>query len=124
MSAIMETFSNRLRILRIEKGLNQENLAKILGLSVSGYAKIERGETKVSLTRVEQIAQVLKIDISTLLELNNQFVFNNNGTTSTANVGHNSVVYHQFDQTIIEGLMTRLSNYESELNELKGKIKK
>jgi len=39
-----------------------------MNMSVNGYAKIERGETKLRLDKLEQIAQILDIDIVELIQ--------------------------------------------------------
>jgi transcriptional regulator with XRE-family HTH domain len=77
---------DKLKFLRTFKGWSQEELANKLGLSVNGYAKIERGESEVNLTRLEQIAETLGTDLTQLLSLNEGSVFNvmDNCTTSVA----------------------------------------
>lgn len=42
-------------------------------MSVSSYAKIERGETDVNLSRLLEIAESMDIDLSQLFEMNNVF---------------------------------------------------
>ena len=42
-------------------------MAEKLSMSISGYSKIERGETKVNLQRLQQIAEVLNINIFDLI---------------------------------------------------------
>ena len=61
---------NKIRAIRILKGWSQEDAATKLGIAVNSYAKIERGETDVNLSRLAQIAEMLEIDLSQLLELN------------------------------------------------------
>ncbi len=58
------------------KGWTQEDAARELGIAVSSYAKIERGESDVHVSRLAQIAQVFEIKLSELLELNGQTAFN------------------------------------------------
>lgn len=38
-------------------------MAKSLGLSITGYGKIERDEVDISLNRLEDIAKVLDVNI-------------------------------------------------------------
>ena len=66
----------KLKFLRTFKGWSQEELADKLGLSVNGYAKIERGETDMNLSRQEQIAEALGVELTQLLNLNEGNVFN------------------------------------------------
>lgn len=43
-------------------------MAEKLNMSLNGYAKIERGETKLYLDKLEQIAQVFDIDVVELMQ--------------------------------------------------------
>lgn len=58
----------QIRIIRQAKGLTQENMADLLSMSSSGYAKIERGESDISTSRLLKISKVLEIRASVLLE--------------------------------------------------------
>lgn len=46
----------------------QEQMAEKLNISLNGYAKIERGESKIYLEKLEQIAQVVDIDFVELMQ--------------------------------------------------------
>ncbi|AKD58382.1 helix-turn-helix domain-containing protein [Spirosoma radiotolerans] len=68
----MSTFTNRgpaekIRLQRLQRGLSQENMADLLGLSTTAYGDIERGKTDLTLSRLTQIANVLAISPLTLL---------------------------------------------------------
>jgi DNA-binding helix-turn-helix protein len=43
-------------------------MAEKLNMSLNGYAKIERGESKIYLDKLEQIAQVFDIDVIELMQ--------------------------------------------------------
>jgi transcriptional regulator with XRE-family HTH domain len=60
---VKNTISYRIRKLREAKDLSQENVAFELGLSRSGYNKIETGATDPSAKRLLQIAEVLEVDV-------------------------------------------------------------
>jgi len=66
----------KIRLVRQLKGWSQEDVASKLGMSPNGYGSIERGETDVNLSRLEQIAQMFGIKLSDLLELTEKNVFN------------------------------------------------
>ncbi len=57
----------KIRSMRQQQGWSQEEMADKLNMSVSGYAHIERGETDVQLSRLEQIAKVFGMDLLELL---------------------------------------------------------
>ena len=66
----------KIGLLRKIKGWSQEDMADKLQMSVHGYANIERGETDVQLSRLEQISQVLGVEIQDLFGMNDKMVLN------------------------------------------------
>jgi transcriptional regulator with XRE-family HTH domain len=65
-----------IRFMRIYKDWTQETMANKLGISTLAYAKIERGETDINLSRLQQIAEVMEIDLAQLFGLNDKNVLN------------------------------------------------
>ncbi len=57
----------KIKFMRQVKELSQEQMAEKLGLSLNGYAKIERGETNPPLPRIKQIADVFEMDFMELV---------------------------------------------------------
>jgi transcriptional regulator with XRE-family HTH domain len=57
-----------------------------MGLTTNGYGKIERGESSITLDRLEQIAQVLEVSTLDILQFDDNFVYNittmNNSATN------------------------------------------
>ena len=51
-------------------------MASELGMSLSGYSKIERDEVDLTLSRIQQIAQVLEVDMSQILDFDATQIFN------------------------------------------------
>ncbi len=66
----------KIRFLRQAKGWSQEEVAGKLKMSQNGYGCIERGETDVNLSRLEQIADLFEIKLSELLGLDEKNIFN------------------------------------------------
>ncbi|MDD2814756.1 MAG: helix-turn-helix domain-containing protein [Thiotrichaceae bacterium] len=58
----------KMNLVRTLRGWSQEEMAEKLNMSVTGYAKIERGETKLHIPRLEKIADVLGIELKDLFE--------------------------------------------------------
>lgn len=54
--------------LRKKKGFSQKDLAKKLNIAPYNYGKVERGETKLTVDRLDQIAQVLGVHISSFFD--------------------------------------------------------
>lgn len=81
--------NEKVRLFRELNQWSQEEMAERMNMSVAGYAKIERGETNISLHKLKQIASVLQIDLWDLVSThdsgvilvggeNNQNHFRNN----------------------------------------------
>ena len=60
--------NEKIRKIREAKDWSQEQMAEKLDMSLNGYAKIERGESKIYLDKLEQIAQVFDIDVIELMQ--------------------------------------------------------
>ena len=61
--------NEKIKFLRESKHLSQEEMANKLGMSTNGYAKIERGETRLNIPKLEQIVNILDMDIIELHRL-------------------------------------------------------
>ena len=78
--------NEKIRQLREQHKLSQENMADKLGMSVTGYGKIERGEVRSNLSRLEQISEVFNMDICELLSMGGaEKVYFNNTVTESSN---------------------------------------
>lgn len=56
-----------IKMIRELNGLSRSQLAALIGMSDNGLGKIERGETRISLQRLEQIADALKVTVHDLM---------------------------------------------------------
>jgi transcriptional regulator with XRE-family HTH domain len=65
----------KIHFFRQRRKWSQEEMAARLGISTNGYAKIERGESDISLTRLKQIAKVLEIELVELFNFGEKNVF-------------------------------------------------
>lgn len=91
----METFSKKIgakiRDYRLLKKLSSKNFAGKLGMSVSGLAKIERGETDMSISRIEQIATLLEVSFKDILfDKEGNHFDNQHGVTNATLIGTNN----------------------------------
>lgn len=71
--------ANNIKKFRELKGLGRKEMAAELKLSLSAYSKLERGEVDLTLSRIQQIAQILGIDITQLLNFDVSQVINVSG---------------------------------------------
>ncbi len=59
-------FGKRVRELRKEKGISQENLALMSGIDRSYMGKIERGEFNITLIKIFLISDALEVHVTDL----------------------------------------------------------
>jgi transcriptional regulator with XRE-family HTH domain len=65
---ISHVFGERIRHLRTEKGLSQEQLAELADLHRTFIGRIERGETNVTLENIKKLSRGLRVHIAKLFE--------------------------------------------------------
>jgi transcriptional regulator with XRE-family HTH domain len=68
---ILVKFGQRVRELRKEKNLSQEELSFKAGVHRTYIGMIERGEKNITLVNIEKIAKALVISIDNLLYFDN-----------------------------------------------------
>lgn len=67
---------DNIKKLRELKNITREKMASDLELTPSGYSKIERNETDITISRIEQIAQILNVDLGQILNFDTSQIFN------------------------------------------------
>lgn len=63
---------NRIKEHRKKRGFSYETMAHEMNTSTAAYRKIEMNQTKLTLERLYQIAQILDVSVSNLLDLQNK----------------------------------------------------
>ncbi len=66
----MSKYIQKIKQLRIEKNLSQEQIAQAIGVSRPTYNAIEAGKQKLDLDEAKKLADVFGIDVDTLLSGN------------------------------------------------------
>ncbi len=65
---IKKKFGEKVKQLRLEKGLSQEKFAHLADIDRTYISSIEKGERNVSIVVVERIAKALEIEIMNLFK--------------------------------------------------------
>lgn len=94
---------NNIKKLRELRNFTQSYISDKLNMSLSGYSKIERDETDISVRRLEQIAEVLETDVKTILDFDDNKIFN--------------IVQHQKAKGNQSGYVANQKNFDIELLE-------
>jgi transcriptional regulator with XRE-family HTH domain len=66
----------KIKHLRQLQGWSQEEIANKLNMSPNGYGNIERGDTDITLSKLERIAELFNIGLAELFDLNERNIFN------------------------------------------------
>ena len=65
---IKKKFGSKIRNLRLQMGISQENFALKIGMDRTYYASVEKGNRNISLLNIEKISKGFGISLSELFE--------------------------------------------------------
>ena len=65
---VAKKFGDRIRSLRLKKGLSQEKLALSIEMDRTYYASVESGKRNISIKNIEKIAKGLGVSIEDLFK--------------------------------------------------------
>ena len=93
----MEEILQQIKEIRNVKGFSYEYMANELSISTSAYRKIESNETKLTVERLFQIAEILQTPVNKLLGSKQPTVFHQNNNDSGTFNGYYDIenYYHQ-----------------------------
>ncbi|MEQ9467430.1 MAG: helix-turn-helix transcriptional regulator [Ekhidna sp.] len=66
---LLKRFGERVRFLRSQKGISQEKLANLSGITISQVSRIERGEVNTTISTLEVLSKSLNIPLPELVDL-------------------------------------------------------
>lgn len=108
----------KIRLMRESGNLTQEEMATKLNMSVNGYSKIERGETKAHIAKLEQIASVLELDLLELIsDEKNVYLINDNSNNACNVIGSSAEIASE-----IQRLQMTISHKDEIINHQKRQI--
>jgi transcriptional regulator with XRE-family HTH domain len=87
--------ADEIRRLRISKSFSQDYMAEKLGITQQAYSKIENQVSEASLSRLQQIAQILDVPLPNLLGLNETGEDDDELTKTERKVYHEIIVNQQ-----------------------------
>ena len=122
-NAKVESVRQKIAALRSNKGYTFENMAHELNITPSAYSKIETGKTKLSMSRLFDIAEIFKEPVSSFLETEGT-VFNqcHNNDNSTNNQYQQKIEnFYQENKEVYEKLIASKDEQIAFLKELLGK---
>lgn len=120
----------KIRVLREINQWSQEEMAEKMNISTNAYARMERGETKLNLEKLDKIATIFNIDIVELLSVSDKGLFlliNENGNNNNANYyggnnNHELLIENEKLKLINDNYEKLISQQASEIDTLKAMI--
>jgi transcriptional regulator with XRE-family HTH domain len=114
---VKKAIGERIRKIRLQKDYTQDNMAAELEITPGAYAKIERGETDPSATRLLRIAEVLEVDVMRFFQdpENNALRV----SESASSYGYASKKELEQLEQMIRQLSTELEKLRAEMTSLK-----
>lgn len=115
------TTQDNIRQLREQLEMTQEQMAEKMHLTKNGYAKIERGETALTVARLEQIANIFNVDMNELLKEKSDFnlLLGDNNHSNFQNHYYNQTQEMEKLQLIIEHQKELLVQKDKEIDLLR-----
>lgn len=123
----MITIEEKIKTFRELKNFTQEYMAEKLGISQAAYSKIESGATKLSYSKIVDIAKVFEVQVEELLAFDSQKYFNSFNNVKGSNNGSVTINVEEGDiKTLYEDKIKLLEKLlyitESELNKYKDRF--
>ena len=110
--------AERIRMLRLQKGLSQQNIADELSLTVAAYSNIERGITAINLERLYQLSEIFHVSVYDILQ-ENSMVSEPNNYSKSSNLSLQIAILTQQ----LSNLQQQVNALQIEVYELKSKRK-
>ena len=117
----MNNIGDTIKKFRELKNFTREKIAAELKMSLSNYSKIERGEIDLTLSRINQIANVLEIDISQILNFDATQIFNISNNKVVQGIGAKAENMHFHSDDYKEKYIIMLEKEIDRLKSEKGK---
>lgn len=114
--------NDKIRMMREMNNWTQEYVADKLHMSLTSYAKLERGESRLHLDKLTKIAEVFQVNIADLLSLDKQgliWLISGDGSGNYSNLNYYNT--HNERDFQIEKL-TLQSQHKTEIIEQKDKL--
>jgi transcriptional regulator with XRE-family HTH domain len=110
---------NKIKKMRELNNFTQEGMAQKLNISPAAYSKLERDETEMTLSRLDEIAKIFKVDTQTILNFDEKQIFNITNSHQNAIGNREAHVYHN-DKLVehLEKEVVHLRNENTRLIEM------
>ena len=123
----MSKIISNIKKVRSQKGYSQEYMAAELDMTQAAYSRIENNESKLTIDRLQRIANILDTDVSTLLDASKitiQNQTNNEGTFGNGYVENLHIENKENMQKLIQTLENENLHLKNEIEFLRSLVLK
>ncbi len=113
----------KLRKIRIDKGMSQKQLAAALPTDVSNYCRKESGDVRITKQEWEKFAQVLEVSFDEIFEEDTLAISINYENSTIAENSGNFSTYHNIPESIIKNLEDFIKHLKEENQQLRTEIR-
>lgn len=107
----------KIKKIRELRNYSQEYMAMHLGISQEAYCRLESGQTKIELNRLQKIAEALNVEPLFLMNFDDSFVFN-----SCIQSGKIINQYNGISQKDFNEILGRIDKLEREMKDISSKM--
>ena len=108
----------RREIIRLSRGLNQEGVAKELGITQNAYSKIETNQSKASEETVKKLAQFFGVSAEDIKSPEPVIINFHNSPQSNSAVGVNNGEVKNQNEQLLQQLTLQLAIKDKQIEEL------
>ncbi len=123
MDAVKEKVIGNIKTIRETKNYSEEYMADKMGISQSTYNRKENGEGDFTLTELINLAGVLEVSVSKIIELDLARIITQNNTEFHDHAaGNQNIIEHQ--TVSAEGYKVAIETQEKEIAYLRAQVDK
>jgi transcriptional regulator with XRE-family HTH domain len=111
-------YGTKIRLIRLSRGLNQEGVAKELGIKQNTYSKIETNQSKVSDAMVEKLATIFGVSAEDIKSPEPIIINFHNSPQSNGAVGVNNGEVKNHNEQLVQQLTQQLAIKDKQIEEL------
>lgn len=110
-----QSIADNIRKIRTLKGLDAKTIADHLGISLSAYTKMERGETQIDISRIASIAEHLGVNPMDIMSFSPNQIFEK---VEQSNIGTEVKIETQNQYSVPKEILDALTEQLKAANEL------
>lgn len=111
-------YGTKIRLIRLSRGLNQEAVAKELGIKQNAYSKIETNQSKLSDATIEKLATIFGVSAEDIKSPEPIIINFHNSPQSNGGVGVNNDEAKNQNEQLLQQLTQQLAVKDKQIEEL------